>query len=150
MGVMSVDHPDILEWIHIKDKRYVDKVVELKHSPGEKVEAIVAEDSHLENFNISVALTDEFMEKVRTNDPNPWMCKWKNKQYKPRIIKRDSRFRYTSIEEVNMTPRELFDEIAKSAHTSGDPGVVFIDTVNRANPLPGLGPLKTSNVRTIT
>lgn len=41
-----------------------------------------------------------------------------------------------------MTPREIFDEMVDSAWKSGEPGVVFLDTVNRVNTLPGLGPLE--------
>jgi ribonucleoside-diphosphate reductase alpha chain len=97
------------------------------------------------NFNFSVALTDEFMEKVLKNDPTPWMCNWKGKPMKPRRITRDNKGHVTSIEEVDISAPELMDEIVFRAHQSGEPGCVFIDTVNKENPLPGLGRIECCN-----
>lgn len=115
MAVMSVDHPDFLEFIHCKDK-----------------------EGDISSFNISVGLTDEFMSKVESGDPQPWMCKWKGHKMKPRLIYRDSRMGIARIEEVSMSPRELFEKhMVKSAWKTGEPGCVFLDTVNRFNVLPG-------------
>jgi len=68
MAVMRVDHPDILEFIHCKDV-----------------------EGEIKNFNVSVGLTNDFMEKVRSNDPSPWMCEYKGEKMKPRRIYRDGR-----------------------------------------------------------
>jgi len=122
MAVMRVDHPDILEFIHSKDKE------------GEIV-----------NFNISVGLTNDFMEKVANNDSTPWMCSWNGKKMKPHRIYRDDRFIVTETVEETMTAREIFEEIISSAWSNGEPGCVFLDRVNETNPVPGLGRIEACN-----
>ncbi len=122
MAVMRVDHPDILEFIHCKK-----------------------EEGAISNFNVSVGLTNEFMEKVKNNDPNPYLCRWKDEEVKPRRIKRDNNFSIESVEEVDMTAKEIFQEIVSSAWSNGEPGCVFIDKVNETNPLPGLGRIEACN-----
>jgi ribonucleoside-diphosphate reductase alpha chain len=121
MAVLRVDHPDILEFIHSKDV-----------------------EGDLKNFNISVGLTNEFMEKVRSNDPSPWLCDWKGEKIKPRRIYRDGRI-VIDLKEESITARELFQEIITSAWKTGEPGCVFLDKVNETNPLPGLGRIEACN-----
>ncbi len=122
MAVMSVAHPDILEFIHCK-----------------------AREGDIRNFNISVALTDEFMEKVMTNDPTPWFCEWRGREMKPRRIVRNENDMVTSITEETMSAREIMDEIVSAAWNNGEPGVIFLDNVNRTNPLPQLGRIEACN-----
>lgn len=122
MAMMRVDHPDILEFIDAK-----------------------AECGTFENFNFSVGLTDEFMERVVNNDPSPWMCEWKGEKMKPRQITRDSAGRISDISEVTISAPELMDLIIFSAWRNGEPGCIFIDQVNRTNPLPGLGRIECCN-----
>ncbi len=121
MAVLRIDHPDILEFIHSKDV-----------------------EGDLKNFNISVGLTNDFMEKVRSNDPSPWMCEWRGEKMKPRRIYRDGRI-VTDTKEETLTARELFTEIITSAWKTGEPGCVFLDKVNETNPLPGLGRIEACN-----
>ncbi|RLG99229.1 ribonucleotide-diphosphate reductase subunit alpha [Candidatus Bathyarchaeota archaeon] len=104
MGVLRVDHPDIIEFITAKQK------------PGV-----------LSNFNISVAIPDEFMEKVEKNE-DYWLINPRNKE-KVKKLK----------------AREVWNLIAESAWKSGDPGVIFIDEVNRHNPTPELGRIEATN-----
>jgi ribonucleoside-diphosphate reductase alpha chain len=85
------------------------------------------------------------MEKVKNNDPNPYLCRWKDEEVKPRRIKRDNNFSIESVEEVDMTAKEIFQEIVSSAWSNGEPGCVFIDKVNETNPLPGLGRIEACN-----
>lgn len=132
MGVMCVEHPDILEFIHCKEK-----------------------EGEIQNFNISVGITDRFMKAVVDNDPNPWMAEYpcnREDDYTgevtrmlPRRIKRDNREVPVEITDVSMTARQLFDEIVKCAWNNGEPGIVFLDNANRTNPLPALGKLHTTN-----
>ncbi len=122
MGVMRVDHPDILEFI------------DSKRTEGEMV-----------NFNISVGLTDEFMKQVRENSREPWLCEWKGEKMKPRNIKRNSRGNYMGHEDVTLTARELMDKIVDAAWSNGEPGVLFPDAANRSNPVPVLGRLEATN-----
>ncbi|MBI4276265.1 adenosylcobalamin-dependent ribonucleoside-diphosphate reductase [Candidatus Uhrbacteria bacterium] len=122
MGVMRVDHPDILEFIDCKRKE------------GEIV-----------NFNVSLGLTDEFMTAVKTNDSRPWMCEWKGQKMKPHAITRNNRGAYKSHEDVTITARELMDRIVDAAWSNGEPGVLFPDAANRTNPVPALGRLEATN-----
>lgn len=104
MGVLRVDHPDIEEFITCK-----------------------AEEGKIANFNISVAITDEFMAAVRDdtdfNLRNP----------------RDGKV-WRSVR-----ARDLFAKIVKYAHHNGEPGALFIDAANRTNPVPHLYALEATN-----
>jgi|UniRef100_A0A7V3YH27 ribonucleoside-diphosphate reductase alpha chain len=104
MGVLRFNHPDIREFIRAKEK------------PG-----------FLENFNLSVAITDEEIERVKRGE--------KVELVNPRDGK--------VWERVNA--RELFETIAESAWRSGEPGLLFLDTINRANPTPHLGDIVATN-----
>jgi ribonucleoside-diphosphate reductase alpha chain len=104
MGILRVDHPDILDFIRIKKQQ------------GE-----------LCNFNISVAITDEFMEAVSTGSEYNLI--------NPRTKKSIGR----------LSASMVLDEIAMSAWETGDPGVVFIDRINRSNPTPHLGDIESTN-----
>ncbi|MDA2936349.1 adenosylcobalamin-dependent ribonucleoside-diphosphate reductase [Patescibacteria group bacterium AH-259-L05] len=122
MSVMRVDHPDVLDFIHCKEKE------------GEIV-----------NFNISVAVTDTFMRAVEKNSKDLWMCEWNGKKMLPRRVKKDRNGIVQEIKEEKLTAREIVDEIVHAAWSNGEPGIIFIDEVNRTNPLPGLGRLEASN-----
>jgi ribonucleoside-diphosphate reductase alpha chain len=122
MAVMRIDHPDILEFMSAK-------AVEGKFS----------------NFNFSIAFTDDFMRTVVERPETPMMCTWLGTLMKPREITRDSYGKILSIVDVDMTVGELFDRIIALAWKNGEPGCVFIDTVNQTNPLPGLGPIECCN-----
>ncbi|MCS4542003.1 MAG: ATP cone domain-containing protein [Euryarchaeota archaeon] len=104
MGILRVDHPDIIEFITAKEK-----------------------EGQLANFNISVAVTDKFMEAVE-----------KDEQYdliNPRTGKSVKKLR----------ARDVFDLIVTMAWRTGDPGIVFIDEINRHNPTPTLGAIESTN-----
>ena len=122
MGVMRVDHPDILEFIESKYK-----------------------EGALVNFNISVSLTDEFMNQVKNKSTEPWLCTWKGKKMKPRRIIRNSRGAFIEAQEETLTAMELMDKIIELAWRNGEPGVLFPDAANRANPVPELGELHATN-----
>jgi ribonucleoside-diphosphate reductase alpha chain len=122
MGVMRIDHPDILEFIEAK-----------------------WEEGALVNFNISVGLTDEFMQAVKTKSEAPWMCVWNNKKMKPRRVIRNSRGAFVEAREESITASELMDKIINSAWRNGEPGVLFPDTANKYNPIPKLGRLEATN-----
>ena len=106
MGILNIDHPDILEFISAK-----------------------TEEGILQNFNISVAITDEFMDAVK-----------KGKKYNLVNPKNNQ-----PVGELDA--QEVFDKIAKLAWKTGDPGVVFIDRMNdlRGNPTPKLGRIVSTN-----
>jgi ribonucleoside-diphosphate reductase alpha chain len=104
MGVLKVDHPDIMEFIAIKQ------------NPNE-----------MENFNLSVGITKAFMEAAE-----------KDGEYSlinPRTKKEVRRLR----------AREVLEAMVTSAWESGDPGVLFLDRINEANPTPELGEIESTN-----
>ncbi len=104
MGILRIDHPDILEFIKIK------------RSEGE-----------LTNFNISVAVTDAFMDAFKNNGEYELV----NPRSKA-VIGR-------------LKAKIVFDAIVESAWETGDPGIVFIDRINRANPTPHIGNIESTN-----
>lgn len=85
------------------------------------------EEGALANFNISVAVTDAFQDAVRKNDVFSLV--------NPRTAKEDRKIK----------ARALFDLIVYSAWRTGDPGLVFIDEINRHNPTPPLGRIEATN-----
>jgi len=105
MGILKVDHPDILEFIHCKL------------------------DGGISNFNISVAITEPFMAALA-----------KNGEY-------DLIDPHTHEATGRLKAREVFDRIVNAAWQTGDPGLVFIDRVNRcsANPVPDLETIEATN-----
>ncbi|MEM2635125.1 MAG: vitamin B12-dependent ribonucleotide reductase, partial [Nitrososphaerales archaeon] len=104
MAVLSVDHPDIIEFITAKSRVGV-----------------------LNNFNISVAVTDEFMEKVfKGEDYN--LINPRNKEVVGKL-----------------NANEVFNLMATMAWATGDPGIIFIDEINRHNPTPSLGRIESTN-----
>src|SRR3989338_3192878 len=106
MGILAVYHPDIMEFIHCKKEKGV-----------------------LENFNISVAIDEPFMEKVKKNEEfevvNP-----RNGE----VVKK-------------LNAKELFEDMVKSAWETGDPGFVVIDRINNSdsNPTPHVGIIESTN-----
>ncbi len=104
MAILRVDHPDILEFITAKENA-----------------------SALTNFNLSVAVTTEFMNAVETDSEydlvNP-----------------------TTKEITNtLKAKEVYDKIIDMAWHTGDPGIIFIDNINKHNPTPHLGKIESTN-----
>jgi ribonucleoside-diphosphate reductase alpha chain len=104
MGILRVDHPDIMEFIHCKNN-----------------------NKDLNNFNISVSVTDAFMEAV-SEDRNYDL-----------IDPRDN----SKVGEAGSA--EVYEAIVKQAWENGDPGVIFLDRINRDNPTPELGEIESTN-----
>ena len=104
MGILRVDHPDIESFIELKD-----------------------DQSRLNNFNISVALTNNFMAALESDSEydliNPRTTN---------IVKR-------------ISARKIFDMIVHSAWLTGEPGVIFINRINQDNPTPDLGEIEATN-----
>jgi len=105
MGILSVHHPDIEKFILSKD-------------PNNKI---------LSNFNISVAITDEFMDALENDAEYPLI--------NPRT---NEVVRY-------IRARKIWDMIVNQAWATGDPGIIFIDEINRHNPTPHLGMIESTN-----
>jgi len=122
MAIFRVDHPDIVDFINCK-----------------RVEG------RIRNFNISVALTDEFMEAVINRPNGQWLATWNGQKMKPHKVLRSKNGSVTGYEELDITAKELFDLIVEAAWTNGEPGTFFIDAANRFNPLPRFSDLKATN-----
>ncbi|MBN1627942.1 MAG: ribonucleotide-diphosphate reductase subunit alpha, partial [Deltaproteobacteria bacterium] len=104
MGILRVDHPDIMDFISCKKS-----------------------NKDLENFNISVAVTDSFMEALKEGsnydliDPREGL----------------------KVSELNAT--DVFQSIVKQAWENGDPGIIFLDRINADNPTPEIGQIESTN-----
>lgn len=104
MAILRVDHPDIMEFIYCKKK-----------------------NNELNNFNISVGLTEDFMEAVAQNAP------------------------YDLIDPQSQKPAgqlnaaEVYRSLVTQAWENGDPGIVFLDRLNRDNPTPAIGAIESTN-----
>ena len=104
MAILRSDHPDIMEFITCKTA-----------------------ENHLTNFNISIAVTDEFMKAVDTGGEYQLIDP------------------HTKEPTVKVSAREVFDKIVECAWRNGEPGMVFIDRINEDNPTPGLGEIESTN-----
>jgi len=106
MGMMRCDHPDIEEFIHAK------------------------RDGSLSNFNMSVAVTDDFMRAVEANGEIELWHREKPYEVDGAYQRADGNWVYRKLR-----ARELFDQIMASTYNHAEPGVVFIDRVNQDNNL---------------
>jgi ribonucleoside-diphosphate reductase alpha chain len=104
MGILRVDHPDIEEFIRMK-----------------------IDGKSVNNFNISVAATDVFMEAVKHDGSYDIIDPYHN-----RVV-------------AKKKARPVFDQIVESAWAVGDPGLIFIDRINAHNPTRVLGPIRATN-----
>ncbi len=104
MGILRVDHPDILEFITCKEN-----------------------NKHITNFNISVAITDDFMKKLEKGEEYDLID-----PHTQKVVQR-------------LNTKDVFDLIVKQAHKNGEPGVIFIDRMNEFNPTPKLGKYESTN-----
>ena len=104
MGILRIDHPDILEFITCKDN-----------------------NKRVTNFNISVAITEDFMKKLQNDEECDLI----------------DPYRHKTVRRLNA--RQTFDLIVKQAHKNGEPGVIFIDKIEQDNPTPKLGRIESTN-----
>ena len=104
MGILRVDHPDVLDFIHAKD------------------DGVTAQQ-----FNLSIAVTDEFMRAAAAGE---------------RYALRDPR---DGAERGSLDAATVLDEMARAAWSRGDPGIVFLDEINRHNPTPAIGEIEATN-----
>lgn len=104
IGILNINHADILDFITLKD-----------------------EDGTIKNFNLSVGISNEFMQAVEEDQfwelKNPRNCQ---------VIQK-------------IKARKLFDLIAEHAHQTGDPGLAFLDRMEEDNPTPSLGKIEATN-----
>ncbi len=104
MGILRVDHPDIMDFIRAKER-----------------------DGELNNFNLSVALTEKFMQSVESDSDYSLTAPQNNQ------------------ETGRQNAREVFSLLVHKAWESGDPGIIFLDRINKDNPTPNLGEMESTN-----
>lgn len=104
MGILRVDHPDIVDFIRAKER-----------------------EGEFNNFNLSVGLTEAFMQAVECGA--------------------DYELRLPTTGDIagKLPAREIFDLLVKKAWQSGDPGIIFLDRINRDNPTPDQGEIESTN-----
>ncbi len=169
MGMLRIDHPDILEFIHAKENE---------------------KDKKYGNFNFSVMVTDEFMNALKKGEYYVLKAPRKGKIYDLKIedirrdeksvkqkiisenervlvvenndviyqnpIKKDVRNRILEVEKkkvgkvdeqgrITLDAKIVFDEIAQMAWKNGEPGIAFIDFINKYNPTPEIGEIESTN-----
>ncbi|MEW6071636.1 MAG: vitamin B12-dependent ribonucleotide reductase [Planctomycetota bacterium] len=119
MGILRIDHPDIIEFIRLKDDL-----------------------TKIQNYNVSVAISNRFLDELHA-DPatiqqvkNPRTGEWKN------LAKRDDEGKETG---EFWTVGEIWELIVHHAWRTGEPGIVFIDRVNEKNPIKNVGPIEATN-----
>ncbi|MBT3712957.1 MAG: ribonucleoside-diphosphate reductase, adenosylcobalamin-dependent, partial [Anaerolineae bacterium] len=125
MGVLRVDHPDIEDFISCKTN-----------------------ENQITNFNISVGITDNFMQAVEKGEK--WALRFpdvlspKYRGFKGTLEQaEDAGIPIRIYEKVDA--RELYEKIVKQAHHNGEPGMLFLDAANRDNPVPHLYALESTN-----
>ena len=104
MAILKIDHPDIMEFITCKKN-----------------------DGELNNFNISVGLTEKFMEAVKSDSNYDLIDPYDQKKA------------------GELKASEVFNTLVDQAWETGDPGIIFLDRINRDNPTPGLGSIESTN-----
>lgn len=132
MGILRADHPDIEEFIHAKDLRAQARRLREAGLAGSELDALLQKLRTLSNFNISVAVSDEFMrikdsggeiELVHAAEPDA--------AAHPQAYRRaDGQWVYRRIDAA-----VLWDRILATTYDTADPGVVFIDRMNAENNL---------------
>ena len=104
MGILRVDHPDILEFIDCKQ-----------------------DTAEITNFNISVGITEVFMEAVKSGSDYDLIDPYSGK----------------AVGSLNAA--EVFDKIVSNAWNTGEPGIIFLDRLNRDNVVPEFGEIESTN-----
>jgi len=104
MGILRIDHPDILDFIKCKET-----------------------DKDITNFNISVAITEEFMKRVERDEEYDLVS-----PHNKKVVGK-------------LNAREVFDIIVNRAWKNGEPGIIFLDRINKSNPTPHAGQIDSTN-----
>ncbi len=115
MGSLIYNHPDILEFIGCKGK-----------------------EDEINNFNLSVTVSDEFMSKATGEDPDPTYVLINPRTNQPHLDPETGN-------EARLDAMAVFDLIVQNAWGKGDPGIIFIDKMNHFNPTPHVGKYETTN-----
>ncbi|PSP97349.1 hypothetical protein BRC89_11510 [Halobacteriales archaeon QS_4_70_19] len=160
MGVMRVSHPDVIEFIHAKNKdvslahtlrlndpddftytsfsEALEEARELIDENGKVPKHLRnAVEGHLSNFNISVGVTDDFMEALENDEAFTFTSP---RTGEPHIATEETKEMYSRYglgehvepgEELTIDPELIWDRIVDGAHENGEPGVIYLERVNK-------------------
>jgi ribonucleoside-diphosphate reductase alpha chain len=121
MGIMRIDHPDIMDFIMAKEHETVKTTCDKCGAPTSSDKKILG------NFNLSVGITDKFM----------------------RAVEKDSDFELinpkTKRVAKTMKARAIWNLLCQMSWKNGEPSVIFLDTINKSNPTPELGKFEATN-----
>ncbi|PSP77510.1 ribonucleoside-diphosphate reductase, partial [Halobacteriales archaeon QS_4_69_225] len=160
MGVIRVSHPDVIQFIHAKNKdvslaetlrlndpddfthtsfaEALEEARELIDDDGKVPEHLRnAVEGHLSNFNISVGITDDFMNAVENDEAFTFTNPRTDEAHvaTPETQELYEMFglgEYVEVgEELSIPARELWDDIVEGAHENGEPGVVYLERINK-------------------
>jgi len=135
MGILRVDHPDIMEFIRCKaelddlNKPIFDGIAPILDDSAREYLKTLLLDKQIANFNISVAVTNKFMEALEKGEDFELIAPHSGK-----VVGK-------------LNAKDVFDEIIERAWRTGDPGLIFIDRINDspANPVPKLETIESTN-----
>jgi ribonucleoside-diphosphate reductase alpha chain len=119
MGIMRVDHPDVMKFITFKD-----------------------DPTKITNYNISVAVTDRFIDELKADPGTIHQVQNPRTQVWSQVKKRDGEGE--GVGEY-WTVGEIWDVVTEHAHRSGEPGIIFIDRINARNPIKNVGMIEATN-----
>jgi ribonucleoside-diphosphate reductase alpha chain len=119
MGILRVDHPDVVDFIRMKDNLGM-----------------------LTNYNISITVTNRFLNELRTKPDTQHMVQNPRTKQWAKLKKRDAQGKET---DQFWTVGEIWNMIIDHAWATGEPGVVFIDRVNERNPIKNVGLIEATN-----
>jgi ribonucleoside-diphosphate reductase alpha chain len=122
MAILRVDHPDILDFIRAK-----------------------SDPRELTNFNLSIAVTDEFLRALRGNLRHYVVDPHTGRKTVLREKLRNTEGDIVGVGDHEWTARDVFDLAVRHAWETGEPGLFFVDRVNRVNPTPALGEISATN-----
>ncbi|HLY73333.1 MAG TPA: adenosylcobalamin-dependent ribonucleoside-diphosphate reductase, partial [Planctomycetota bacterium] len=122
MAILRVDHPDILDFIRAK-----------------------SDPQELTNFNLSIAITDEFLRALRGNLRHYVVDPHTGRKTVLREKQRNAEGEIVGVGDRDWTARDVFDLAVRQAWETGEPGLFFVDRANRANPTPALGEISATN-----
>ena len=119
MGMLRIDHPDVVRFVHFKDDL-----------------------SKITNYNISVSVTDRFLDELRTDPSTPHQVQNPRTRVWSTLMKTDDQGAPT---DEAWTVGEMWDMIVEHAHATGEPGIIFIDRINDKNPIKNVGLIEATN-----
>lgn len=137
MGILNYNHPDIMQFIRYKstlNEKHMKLVQDFKDESGigedseylRVLERVIVRNLQLRNFNLSVGITEDFMMRAKEGRDYELI------NHKNKVVGK-------------LNAKQVLEEIIQSAWKTGDPGIIFLDRIDRDNPTPALGKIVSTN-----